>query len=147
MSDAPRPEEAPPAFIPRVLPPPEVPKGFLPLRLSLMPSHLLLEINRPDSIVGRHSDCDVRLPLPDVSRHHCRFAFADGIWRIVDLDSLNGVYLNDRKVINEILHPGDIVQIGGFTFRVEESAPAVKKSDASPRPVPDPMPAPDRRAS
>ncbi|NJN37217.1 MAG: FHA domain-containing protein [Nitrospiraceae bacterium] len=38
-------------------------------------------MNRPDMIVGRHTECDIRLPLPDVSRRHCRLQFVEGCWQ------------------------------------------------------------------
>src|SRR5229473_2849513 len=73
---------------------PEPPSAFIPLKLILQPNGPVLELTRPDTLMGRHSEADVRLPLPDVSRRHCRFLFADGAWQIFDLDSLNGVFVN-----------------------------------------------------
>lgn len=91
----------------------------VPLRLVLQPGGTVLRLDAPDSLVGRHSDADVRLPLPDVSRHHCRFVWEDGTWQVRDLKSLNGVYVNDEKVVLSALKSGDRVRIGGFTFAVE----------------------------
>jgi pSer/pThr/pTyr-binding forkhead associated (FHA) protein len=75
-------------------------------------------------ILGRHSRADVRLPLPDVSRRHCRFVWADGAWQVIDLQSLNGVYVNDQRVTQATLHAGDTVRIGGFSFVVAPAAVA-----------------------
>src|SRR5262245_28605264 len=99
--------------------PPDPPPGFYPLRLQLLPGGLSLEITKPNQLVGRHSMADLRLPLPDVSRRHCRFVFEDGGWRVVDLESLNGVFVNDERVRESSLRPGDQLRIGGFTFAVE----------------------------
>jgi pSer/pThr/pTyr-binding forkhead associated (FHA) protein len=95
---------------------------FSPLRLVLQPSERVLELDRPDVVLGRHSQADVRLPLPDVSRRHCRFLWSDGSWQVFDLQSTNGVYVNDQRVTRTTLHPGDQVRIGGFTFVVAISA-------------------------
>src|SRR5689334_11928171 len=52
----------------------------IPLRLILLPSGMIVDLTEAEVIVGRHSDADVRLPLPDVSRRHCRFVWCDGAW-------------------------------------------------------------------
>jgi pSer/pThr/pTyr-binding forkhead associated (FHA) protein len=70
-------------------------------------------------LIGRHSTADVRLPLPEVSRRHCRLIFADGRWQLFDLNSLNGVFLNGEKVQQAILRHRDELRIGGFTFSVD----------------------------
>jgi predicted component of type VI protein secretion system len=90
-----------------------------PMRLVLQPSGWSLDLTKPELVLGRHTSADVRLPLPDVSRRHCRFAFTDGIWHVFDLNSLNGIYVNGEQVRHAILHHRDELRIGGFTFRVE----------------------------
>jgi len=94
------------------------PPGFRPLRLLLQPSGPFLELTRPDMLIGRHSEADIRLPLPDVSRRHCRFLFTDDVWQVFDLDSLNGVFVNGERVRHAILRHQDILTIGGFQFEV-----------------------------
>ena len=98
-----------------------LPPGFVPLRLILRPTGTTIELSRPDMIVGRHSEADVRLPLPDVSRRHCRFLFGNGNWVVMDLNSLNGVYVNEEPVGQATLRQGDRVRIGGFVFVVDLS--------------------------
>jgi predicted component of type VI protein secretion system len=98
---------------------PPLPPGFLPLRLVLHPSGCSVALIRPDMVVGRHSSVDVRLHLPDVSRRHCRFVFAEGNWQVFDLDSLNGVFVNDEAVDQAVLHQGDRIRIGSYTFEVD----------------------------
>jgi pSer/pThr/pTyr-binding forkhead associated (FHA) protein len=95
---------------------------FPPLKLVTQPSGFAVELTQPSTLVGRHTDADLRLPLPDVSRRHCRFVFADDSWQVVDLDSLNGVFVNGERVERATLRHQDIVVIGGFRFRVELNA-------------------------
>jgi pSer/pThr/pTyr-binding forkhead associated (FHA) protein len=90
-----------------------------PLRLCLRPGKFAVEVTRSGTVLGRHSGADVRLPLPDVSRRHCRFDCEDGRWQVFDLDSLNGVFLNGEPVRQAELHDHDVMQIGGFVFDVE----------------------------
>jgi pSer/pThr/pTyr-binding forkhead associated (FHA) protein len=80
---------------------------------------MIVELGRPDMLLGRHSDADVRLPLPDVSRRHCRFTFSSNRWQIHDLNSLNGIFVNGERVQQATLRNGDAVRIGGFTFTVD----------------------------
>jgi pSer/pThr/pTyr-binding forkhead associated (FHA) protein len=100
------------------------PERFAPLRLVLQPSGMALEVSRPVVIIGRHSEADVRLPLPDVSRRHCKLVFGEAGWEIIDLNSLNGVRVNTERVMKAPLSHGDMVQIGGFTFAVDLSEPS-----------------------
>jgi pSer/pThr/pTyr-binding forkhead associated (FHA) protein len=93
--------------------------AFVPLRLVLTPGGHKLDLDRPNMVVGRHTGADIRLPLPDVSRQHCRFAFADGRWQVVDLDSTNGIYVNGSRVRSKELRHRDRVAIGSFTFEVD----------------------------
>lgn len=97
----------------------DVPPGFVPLRLVLQPSGAVIEVTKPQTLVGRHTEADVRLPLPDVSRRHCRFVWVEGCWQVIDLNSLNGVQVNGESIMQAPLHEGDRIKIGGFTFAVE----------------------------
>ncbi len=112
-----------------------VPCDFVPLRLELQPGTFAIELTAPDMVLGRHSASDIRLPLPDVSRRHCRFVYAGGHWQVIDLQSLNGVWVNDQPVQRAPLYPGDRLQIGGLVFTVDlpaPSAPAVPPWPAEP---------------
>jgi predicted component of type VI protein secretion system len=112
--------------------PESMPQHFIPLRLVLQPGSAFLDLKKPAVVLGRHSEADVRLPLPDVSRRHCRLAWSGGVWRVFDLQSVNGTYVNGEPVNEATLHPGDTLQIGGFTFRVaiaSDATPTVAYPD------------------
>jgi pSer/pThr/pTyr-binding forkhead associated (FHA) protein len=95
------------------------PANMLPLRLVLMPAGSSLELDRPEMVVGRHSEADVRLRSAEVSRRHCRFVFALGQWQVFDLNSLNGVWVNGLRVQHAVLQDKDMVHIGSYDFQVE----------------------------
>jgi pSer/pThr/pTyr-binding forkhead associated (FHA) protein len=103
--------------------PAEMPPGFVPLRLVLVPSGVTLELDVPNMTLGRHSEADLQLPMPDVSRRHCRFTWSGGIWSVTDLASTNGVYVNSVLVQSTDLVQNDLVRIGGFTFAVDLNYP------------------------
>jgi pSer/pThr/pTyr-binding forkhead associated (FHA) protein len=96
-----------------------LPANFFPLRLVLQPGGATIDVNRPEMLVGRHTECDIRLPLPDVSRRHCRLQFVEGCWQVVDQNSLNGIQVNGEQVLQAPLEPGDLLRIGSFTFQIE----------------------------
>ena len=137
-------------FVPRVLPASdagEMPVGFEPLRLALPDYGRVLDLSRPELVAGRHSRCDIHLSHPEVSRRHCRFVFLDGAWAVEDRNSLNGIYVNDEKVMRHQLRHGDIIRIGGFTLVVQPSAATEADGAAVLRSIADALPAERRRAS
>jgi predicted component of type VI protein secretion system len=90
-----------------------------PLRLCMQPGAICIELTESDLLLGRHSSADVRLSLPDISRRHCRFSFADGQWEVTDLNSLNGIHINGERLQKSVLCHGDTLSLGGLTFTVE----------------------------
>ena len=108
-----------------------VPEDFVPLRLILQPSGASVELTQPDMLLGRHSQADIRQPLPDVSRRHCRFFFSEGVWQVLDLNSLNGVFLNGEPIRQATVRQGDLLRIGGFTFAVDLGAANPQATGAS----------------
>jgi pSer/pThr/pTyr-binding forkhead associated (FHA) protein len=106
---APRPFRPAAADLPRA-------GDVIPLQLVLVPTGMSIDLTKSDQVLGRHTTADIRLPLADISRKHCRFVFADGCWQIIDLDSLNGIFVNNQRVHRAILHQGDRIRIGSFTF-------------------------------
>jgi len=91
---------------------------FQPLRLRCQQNGLLIELCQREAVIGRHSDADLRLPLPDVSRHHCQLKFVEGRWTIADLNSTNGVYVNGCRIQEFDLRVGDKFFVGCMTFEV-----------------------------
>jgi pSer/pThr/pTyr-binding forkhead associated (FHA) protein len=130
--------------------------------LVLRPGGTAVELTRPDMLIGRHSDADVRLALPDISRRHCRMVYTSDRWQVFDLNSLNGVFVNGDRVQQATLDHGDILQIGGLTFAIElgsnaalgaplptrdlGSRPLLRQDPGDGRPNPDSRP-PRRKAS
>jgi len=76
-------------------------------------------IVRDLTVVGRREDCDLRIPLGDVSRKHCRLIKDDDSLRVEDLGSSNGTYRNGERVQEAVLAAGDRVKVGPVTFVVQ----------------------------
>src|SRR5689334_10790372 len=76
-------------------------------------------ITKDPFTIGRDSDNHLAIPDLTVSRHHCvirRDQLSNHSFEIVDLDSINGVYVNDRKQERIPLAHGDRLSIGSCTF-------------------------------
>jgi general secretion pathway protein A len=71
-------------------------------------------------LIGRHPWNDVQLDHDSVSRHHAMLVREGGHWTVVDLNSTNGIRVNDRVVRQERLGHGDVVQVGRFRLVLNE---------------------------
>ena len=69
--------------------------------------------------LGRSSDNDVVLRDFSVSRHHAKVEEANGAYRIVDLESTNGIRINEDFVTSGDFKSGDLVGVGSFELNVE----------------------------
>ena len=77
-------------------------------------------IVRDVTVIGRREDCDLRIPVGDVSRKHCRLIKEGDSLRLEDLGSSNGTFHNGQRVQGTIpLEPGDNVQVGPVVFVVQ----------------------------
>jgi pSer/pThr/pTyr-binding forkhead associated (FHA) protein len=64
---------------------------------------------------GRHPDSDIFLDDITVSRRHAEILHPpDGGYRVRDVGSLNGTYLNRERIEDSGLEHGDELQIGKF---------------------------------
>ena len=71
-------------------------------------------LDEPVTSAGRHPGSDIFLDDVTVSRRHAEFRRADDEFKIVDVGSLNGTYVNREAVESAVLLNGDEVQIGKF---------------------------------
>jgi pSer/pThr/pTyr-binding forkhead associated (FHA) protein len=71
-------------------------------------------LEEPVTRVGRHPESEIFLDDITVSRRHAEFIRDDGVYRLRDVGSLNGTYLNRERVDEVELASGDEVQIGKF---------------------------------
>ena len=71
---------------------------------------------RDMTVIGRREDCDLRIPLGEVSRKHCRIVRDGDSLKLEDLGSSNGTFLNGQRVQEAILSPGDTIQVGPVVF-------------------------------
>jgi hypothetical protein len=71
-------------------------------------------------IVGRGSGAQVRVLDPKMSRHHAAFEIRDGIWKVGDLGSTNGVKVDGDLIAGWTACPaGCTVEVGASVFTIE----------------------------
>jgi len=76
-------------------------------------------VTRDITVIGRREDCDLRIPLGDVSRKHCRMIIDGDNIRVEDLGSSNGTYRNGERIQQTELQAGDTLQVGPVVFVVQ----------------------------
>jgi ABC-type multidrug transport system ATPase subunit/pSer/pThr/pTyr-binding forkhead associated (FHA) protein len=98
--------------------------NFAELARRSPPTTLAAEVplDRDSLTVGRGEAADVRLDSPIVSRLHARFTRRDGAWRVEDLESSNGTFLNGRSVERAPLAAGDRVVVGPHVLELTATA-------------------------
>ena len=86
---------------------------------------------RSTTTIGRREDCDLRIPVGDVSRKHCRLVLSPDNLRVQDLGSSNGTFVNGQQVQDAFLNAGDTVSVGPVNFIVQiDGVPAEDQFDA-----------------
>src|SRR5680860_17025 len=73
-------------------------------------------INKPVFSIGRETDSDIFLDDITISRKHAQIKKIGIHYNIVDLGSLNGIYINGELSEEKILESGDKIQIGKYVF-------------------------------
>jgi len=74
------------------------------------------ELQGPVTLLGRGTDCDLRLVDPGVSRHHAELRVENGQVVLVDLGSTNGTFVNGQPVRRVGLSDGTHVSLGRTTL-------------------------------
>jgi ABC-type multidrug transport system ATPase subunit len=113
-----------------------------------------------DVVIGRDLRADVRIAHPLISRAHLVLRFDQGRWIAIDNGSLNGMFVNGRRVPTADIHDGLHVNIGNpdgpeLVFELGREQPGTRPpttsipvadrpsgsfSAAQPRTQPPPMP-------
>ena len=73
--------------------------------------------------IGRTSDNDIVLDNKGVSRKHAQIEFGDDSALIMDNESLNGTFVNRRKITEDTLTDNDQITIGKFDLVYHRDTP------------------------
>ena len=81
--------------------------------------HVVLNAGE-EILIGRDETCELRLTDPTVSKRHARVvADASNAITVFDLGSTNGTAVNSRAVTRTLLRPGDMLEVGGVSIRLD----------------------------
>jgi len=71
-------------------------------------------------LIGRRESCDIVLRFANVSAHHCQLMNDGGYWYVRDLQSRNGIKINDVRIQEQRrVDPGDVLSVAKHRYRVE----------------------------
>lgn len=97
---------------------PGVPDVPPTLQFRLAGEEVEFVLNEDETVVGRASTNQLTISHRSISRRHARFERAGGAWRVVDLGSSNGTWVNHRECRGSLpLHHGDEVHLGQVRLR------------------------------
>jgi pSer/pThr/pTyr-binding forkhead associated (FHA) protein len=85
---------------------------------------------RDEYTIGRDEGNAVRLTERNISRHHARMQRLGNDWRLQDLGSYNGCYVNGARVAEtQALQHGDLIQLGDYRLSIEDEAVGTGRTD------------------
>ena len=91
---------------------------YLEWRQGGRPCRMVLR--KQELFIGRRSDSDIVLTDPYVSRRHARMVQQGRIYKVIDLNSTHGTFVNGNRVQERVLEAGDKIRMGPgpseFTF-------------------------------
>jgi pSer/pThr/pTyr-binding forkhead associated (FHA) protein len=82
-----------------------------------------------DALIGRSTECNLRLASGLVSRRHCKLLISDEQVAVIDLGSSNGTFLNEDKITPKVEVPipaGSELTIGPARFIVQYDDPTAE---------------------
>ncbi|MGM9992171.1 MAG: FHA domain-containing protein [Candidatus Bruticola sp.] len=90
-------------------------------------------INKEQIIIGRDIASDILLCNDSISRRHAEVVRSAEGWRVRDLGSSNGTFVNGQRVDEMLLVEGDVITLGDINLTFE--GPRRPVPQCSPEPV------------
>ncbi len=93
-----------------------------------------IPVEKDEITIGRKPDNDVVVDNPAVSGHHARIVHQAGAWVVEDLNSTNGTFMQERRILKANLHHKDEVGVAKhmIVFINEEEAAAPPPPPSAP---------------
>jgi pSer/pThr/pTyr-binding forkhead associated (FHA) protein len=99
------------------------------------------ELHTDRTTVGRVEDNTFQIADPSVSSHHCEVHLRGSDIFIRDLNSTNGTFINNEKITEQVLKPGQLLRLGHVELKleVESAAPGAPAPGSTPAPAKKPV--------
>lgn len=104
--------------------------------LSQSGAEISLVLSSARAVIGRSSDADARIEDPSISRRHAELTQTPSGWRLADLDSTGGTFLNNLRLNDGEqvrIHDGDTIRLGGCRLTASLTGPAFDEAPLPPR--------------
>lgn len=75
-----------------------------------------IKLRRDTTIFGREKG-DIIVTDHEVSSTHCQICYIDDVYHVFDMNSTNGTFVNNERVLKSRLNDGDVLTIGKTSFR------------------------------
>lgn len=97
----------------------KTPKAFL-----IVGGTQIFSLEEPIINIGRNVNNDIVLSDTRVSRKHAQVRVVKGRHIIFDLDSSGGTFVNNKRISQSALHPGDVILVAGIPLVYGQDSPA-----------------------
>ena len=74
-------------------------------------------VNKGSTLVGRDPGLDITVQEDSVSRRHAELIFDGDSLQVIDLESTNGTFINDKPIKNKTASHGDMIRFGNIIFK------------------------------
>lgn len=119
----------------------------MPYQLQITPSvgkRWTYTVEKPLTKIGRSPHCDVVIDDPLVSREHCLVQLKSEGPFVEDLASGNGTLVNDQRITQALLKPGDKIRLGLSEMVFTQASAGETAPPPRPAQPEEPAPAPKR---
>jgi serine/threonine protein kinase len=90
-----------------------------------------IPLKKAQITIGRDRGRDLLIPATLVSRFHALLSWESDGWHLLDRDSTNGTWVNDRRIAEHVLRPNDQFRIGPNVYAFQPAG-----SEHTPQPQP-----------
>ena len=100
-------------------------------KLKLVGHEANLDLNKKKLLVGSSDKCDIILKEDGISAYHAMLILGtENELKVIDLESINGTYINGERVENGVLYPGDCIQFSKINFNLDEVIEDIQRNEA-----------------
>ena len=76
---------------------------------------------RDDFHIGRHSQCEIVLHDPEISRRHLKLSREERGWLLDDLGSTNGTWVNGQRITRQVVAPDEKIRMGQTVATIRQT--------------------------